>query len=86
MSQHQGAIFKRFIKNRGSFVQHVLQVAVTLPVIKKLKILQLQLLTSTVHSAVKTTNINGPLVLFKAQLFILPGLCIQTSFTIGDPM
>ena len=86
MFQHEGAIFKRFIKNRGSFVQHVLQVPVTLPIIKKLKILQLQLLTSTVHSAVKTTNINGPLVLFKAQLFILPGLSIQTSFTIRDPM
>jgi len=86
MFQHQRAIFKRFIKKRGSFVQHVLQVPVKIPVIKKLKILQLQLLTSKVHSAVKTTNINGPLVLFKAKLFILPGLCIQTSFTIRDPM
>ena len=85
MFQHQGAIFKQFIKNKGSYIQHVLHVPVTLPVIKKLKTLQLQLLTSTVHSAVKTTNINGPLVLFKAQLFLLPGLCIQTSFTIRDP-
>ena len=86
MLQRQSVIFKGFIKNKRSYVQHVLQVPVTLPVIKNYKILQLELLTSTVHSAVKTTNINGPLVLFKAQLFILPGLCIQTSFTIGDPM
>jgi len=86
MFQHQGAIFKRFIKNRGSFVQHELQVPVTVPVTKNLKILQLQLLTSTVHSAVETTNLNGPLVLFKAQLFIFPGLCIQTSFTVHAPM
>ena len=86
MFQHQGAIFTRFIKNRGSFVQHVLQMPVTLAVIKNLKILQLQLLTSTVHTAVITKNINGPLVLLKTQLFIFPGLCIQTSLTIHDPM
>ena len=84
MFQHQGAIFKGISKR--SYVQHILQVPVKIPVIKKLKILQLQLLTSTVHSAVISTNINGLLVLFKAQLFILPGLCIQTPFTIRDPM
>ena len=59
MFQHQGAIFTRFIKNRGSFVQHVLQVPVTLAVIKNLKILQFQLLTSAVHTAVITTYIKG---------------------------
>ena len=79
MFQHQGAIFIGFIKNKESYIQHVLQVPVTLPVIKNLKILQLQLLTSTVHTAVITTYIDGPLVLFKSQLFIFSSLCIQTS-------
>ena len=86
MFRHQGAIFIGFIKNKESYIQHVLQVPVTLPVIKNLKILQLQMLNSTVHTAVITTYIDGPLVLFKSQLFIFSSFCIQTSLTIDDPM
>jgi len=85
MFQHQGAIFTGII-NKVSYIELVLEVPVTLPVIKNLKILQLKLLTSTVHTAVISTYINGPLVLFKSKLFIFSILCIQTSFTIHDPM
>ena len=79
MFQHQRAIVTGCIKNKGSYIQHVLQVPVTLHVIKYLKILQLQLSTSTVHTAVISTYINGTLVLFKSQLFIFSIWCVQTS-------
>ena len=66
MFQHQGEIFKRFIKNKVSYVQQALQVLDALNFIirfKSLKILNYKCSPVQAHIAVITTAYsNGPLV------------------------
>ena len=47
---------------------------------------KLQMLTSTVHTAVITTYSNGAPLLYCSQMFIFSGLCTQISLTIYNPM
>jgi hypothetical protein len=76
MLQHQVSIFTGFIKNKGYYVQQVLQVPAALTfILKVLKCynFKLQMLTSTAHIAVIATPYsNGPLLSYYPSCLCSP--------------